>query len=208
MNPEQLIEILQQEDLSVPETTLHQWARHAALIREWNKVASLVSAGDARQLETTHLPDAVSLASVVAKLGLAGTTLLDIGTGGGYPAIPMKIVLPELAVTLVERSVKKIGFLRKVVGALGLKGVEIIHGDFPTAAQGRTAAVVTARAVEAPAKVQSALAAWMPLGTIFLCQSGQFTEFDAPMFHVEHWEDAWSASGARRGDLTVVRRLP
>ena len=206
MQPEQLIVALQREGLEVPANVLGQWVRHAALIREWNKVASLVSVGDARQLETIHLPDAVSLAAVVARLGLAGGSLLDIGTGGGYPAIPMKIVLPALQVTLVERSVKKVGFLRKVVAALGLQGVEIIHGDFPGAVAGRGADVVTARAVETPEKIRCALAAWIPVGTVFLCQSGAPNEFEAPMFHVEHWEDGWTQNGTRRGVLFIVRR--
>ncbi len=206
MQPEQLIDALRREGIPVPAEALGLWKRHEALIREWNKVASLVSVGDARQLETTHLPDAVSLASVVAQLGLAGGRLLDIGTGGGYPAIPMKIALPDLVVTLVERSVKKVGFLRKVVASLKLQGVDIIHGDFPGAVQGRTVDVVTARAVEAPAKIQQALAVWMPVGALFLCQAGLSTEFGEGMFHVERWEDAWSANGTRRGELYVVRR--
>ena len=207
MQPEELICLLEQEGIRVPAQALEQWARHAALIREWNAVASLVSTGDACRLETTHLPDAVSLASVVAHLELGATSLLDIGTGGGYPAIPMKIALPELAVTLVERSVKKVGFLRKVVASLGLHGVEIIHGDFPGAVEGGEQRVITARAVETPQKVQQALAAWMSEGSVFLCQSGQVSEFEQPMFHVEHWEDAWTKTGLRRGDLFIVRRV-
>jgi 16S rRNA (guanine527-N7)-methyltransferase len=207
MNPEELIIALQQEGIPVPDTALAQWGRHAALIREWNKVASLVSQGDARRLESTHLPDAVSLVPVVVRLGMAAGHLLDIGTGGGYPAIPMKVVLPDLRVTLVERSVKKIGFLRKVVAALGLRGVEIVHGDFPAAVLDAAADVVTARAVELPGKIQQDLAAWMPLGSVFLCQSGTPKAFPAEMFHVEHWEDDWSANGLRRGELYLVKRL-
>ncbi len=206
MQPEQLIAALQHEGLEVPATVSKQWARHCALMREWNKVASLVSIGDARQLETIHLPDAVSLVAVVVRLGLAEGSLLDIGTGGGYPAIPMKIVLPGLRVTLVERSVKKVGFLRKVVAALGLQDVEIIHGNFPAAVADRAADLVTARAVETPEKIRRALAAWMPVGTVFLSQSGVPNEFETPMFHVEHWQDNWTQSGARRGELYLVRR--
>lgn len=193
--------------MCVPSRTLEQWAHHAALIREWNKVASLVSMGDARQLETIHLPDAVSLAAVVARLGFSEGSLLDIGTGGGYPAIPIKIVLPALKLTLVERSVKKVGFLRKVAAALNLQGVEIIHGDFPGAVAGRTADVVTARAVETPAKIRLALASWMPIRSVFLSQSGPPVEFDPSLFHVEHWEDSWSVDKVRRGELFVVRRM-
>ncbi len=206
MQQEQLIAMLEREGVSVPDNALSQWKRHAALVREWNAVSSLVSVGDARALETLHLPDSVSLASVIVRLGLGESTWLDIGTGGGYPAIPVKILLPELSVTLVERSVKKIGFLRKVVASLGLKGVEIIHGDFPAAVQGRSADVITARAVELPAKIQQGLVGWMGTRSVFLCQSGRPTEFGEPMFHVEHCEDEWTTSGARRGELYVVRR--
>lgn len=191
----------------MPSEAATQWARHAALVREWNAVASLVSLGDAAQLDTVHLPDALSLAGILVRLGLEKGPLLDIGTGGGYPAIPIKIALPALSVTLVERSVKKVGFLRKVVAALGLQGVEIIHGEFPGVMGDKAAAVVTARAVEAPSKVQRALAGWMPVGGVFLCQSGRPAGFGEDMFHVEHWEDDWTAAGMRRGELYIVRRV-
>jgi 16S rRNA (guanine527-N7)-methyltransferase len=207
MRLEQLIQQLESEGLQIPDDAPEQWARHASLIREWNKVSSLVSTGDLERLESVHLPDALSLTSVMARLGLADKTLLDIGSGGGYPAIPIKVALPALKVTLVERSVKKVGFLRKVVAAVGLQGVDIIHGEFPAAVQGLSAAAVTARAVESPATVQRALATWMPRGAVFLCQSGCAKEFPGEMFHVEHWKDAWSNNDTRRGDLYVVRRM-
>ena len=198
---------LQEQGLAVPADAPARWARHVELIRSWNTVAGLVSTGDLAQLETTHLPDAVSLVPVVQALGLAAGHLLDIGSGGGYPAIPLKVALPELRVTLVERSVKKVGFLRKVVGALGLKDVDIVAGEFPAAVSGAFADVITARAVELPGKIRPAVAAWMPRGAVFLCQSGVPTEFPADMFHVEHFRDAWSDRGLRRGDLYLVRRL-
>jgi len=202
-----LIQALERDGIRVPPEAPAQWDRHAALVREWNPIASLVSLGDARQLEDIHLPDALSLAGILRSIGLDKGTLIDIGSGGGYPAIPLKIALPELSVCLVERSVTKIGFLRKAVAALGLQGVEIIHGEFPSAVRERNAQVVTARAVELPSKIHKALSVWLVVGSVFLCQSGIPAGFEEDMFHVEHWEDDWTKQGLRRGELHLVRRV-
>ena len=182
-------------------------ARHLEVLRAWQPVASLVSKRDLADLWTRHVADSLSLARLVRHFAAEGQgTLLDIGSGGGFPALPLKVVLPGLRVCLVERSDKKSGFLRKVLGTLGLSDVSVVHGEFPDAAAGVVAEVMTARAVERPMRLLTAFSERIAAGTVFLCQNEALAEKLAGTFHVEHVLDGWTATGLRRGDLWVVRQ--
>jgi len=75
--------------------------RHAELVREWNKFVSLVSRRDADRLLERHIVDSLSLVPVVDHLGSDRGVLLDIGSGGGYPAIPLKIARPEMEIVVI-----------------------------------------------------------------------------------------------------------
>ena len=189
-----------------PAAAPEQWAGHIALIREWNKVSGLVSLGDADRLETLHLPDAVSLAPILHHYHADTGVLLDIGSGGGFPAIPLAILFPEWSVTLVERSQKKADFLRRVVSVLRLPGVTVLEGEFPGIAAGITADILTARAVEQPVKVHKAMARWMTPGACFIGQTEPTGAFTETMFHVEPWRDDWDSAGLRRGSVWIARR--
>jgi 16S rRNA (guanine527-N7)-methyltransferase len=175
------------------------------LVREWNSFASLVSKQDAELLDIVHIPDCLSLAPVIRRIRNGPTRLLDIGSGGGLPAIPLKIVLPEVEIEMVERGARKAGFLDKVVGALRLEGIRVVQASFPEA-DVRPPDIVTARAVEKPAKLLPHVLDLLQVGGVFLCQTN-LPQLDA-RFHVERVEDEWTTAGLRRGDLYVIRRLP
>ncbi len=193
-------------DLVLSSEALNLLMRHAELVREWNRVVSLVSKKDAEELVSRHIIDSLSLMPAVSAICGDEGLLLDIGSGGGYPAIPLKIVLPGTRMVLVERSVRKVGFLRKVVGALDLSGVEIRHGEFPGVVEDVTPAVITGRAVEKPKRVLVNVLKFVERGAVFLCQSGDPGDHVRDKFHVEQWEDEWSAQGLRRGGLHIIRR--
>lgn len=180
---------------------------YLALVREWNAFASLVSAGDLGARLEAHVLDSLSIAAHVVEACRDGGLWLDVGSGGGFPAIPVKAALPGTPVRLVERSAKKVGFLRQTVARLGLKGAAIVQGAFPQAGGEGEIAVVTSRAIEDPERVGKALAAWLPEGAVYLCQREQAPErLVGPMFHVEHVRDAWDARGLRRSALWRIRR--
>ena len=182
-------------------------ARHAELLAEWNDMAGLVSQSDLEYLGK-HYVDSLSLGGIIKLLGATEGRLLDIGTGGGFPAIPLKILLPQLKVTVVERNEKKIGFLHKAVAVLGLSEVRVVHGEFPAAVRGQDRPnVVTSRAVEKPEVVRRSLAHWLPRGVAYLCQYPDVGEFSTAMFHVEQCSGLWSAKGFRRGTLRLIRRI-
>lgn len=202
----QVITLLNQQKVLLAADAEKKLQDHAKLVLEWNAVASLVSSGDAENLWTTQIVDSLSLAPVVQGVCPGNGYLLDIGSGGGFPAIPIKIALPRLRVTLVERSERKIGFLRKAVAGLSLSDVQIIHGDFPACVHREEPDAITARAVEKPEKLIKQIARFMPTRCVFLCQAGDPTQKLPEGFHVEPVEDAWTRSGLRRGALHLVRR--
>ncbi len=111
---------------------------------------SLVSARDVAHLRARHLDDSLALQE---HLGGAGT-LLDVGSGGGFPGIPLAIANPEIEVTLVERNQRKSSFLQHVVMALELVNVDVINSDIRDARDTlSTFDVITARAVTTPDQI-------------------------------------------------------
>lgn len=182
-----------------------QMACHAALVQEWNPRTKLVSRGDAALLFETHVVDALSLVPWLLQHGGAHAHLLDIGAGGGFPALPLACVVPGLRCTLVERNLRKVGFLHRAIAAMELTGLEVVAGSYPECGGHVAADVVTARAVERPATVAPAILKRLPRHGVFLCQTDISCVPDAELFHVERVDDAWRAAGLRRGELYRVR---
>lgn len=198
-------ELLDRDGIALDAAQRVRLERHAALVREWNDTCSLVSRQDADRL-MGHMVDALSLCRHVRERGGDEAALVDIGSGGGFPAIVLMIAMPGLRLTLVERSVKKAGFLRKACAALGLRETAVVSAEFPRQWVPEEADVITARAVERPDKVVPEICGALPENAVFLCQS-PIPEGTAERFHVEHVRDAWSEEGLRRGDLSVIRRV-
>lgn len=181
--------------------------QYCFLVRKWSSFTTLVSAGDQAQLESLHLVDSLSLAPYIRSAVPAGETVFDIGTGGGFPAIPLAVTFPDRRFVLMERNAKKVSFLRKVMGALKLGHVSLIHGSFPGDVPQDAPHAITARAVERSDEILGEVAEIMPEGCVFLCQSGDPAEkIDGALFHVEQIRDKWSETGARRGSLHLIRR--
>ena len=196
-------------DISLDASQITQLTEYIFLLRQWNSFVTLVSAGDLPRVEDLHLVDSLSLVSVVQAIVPPGGVLLDIGSGGGFPAIPLAVALPDRRYVLMERSAKKVSFLRKVMGALGLGHVTLIHGSFPEDVPPAPPVAITARAVERAEQVLADVAEVLPEGCTFLCQSGDPAgKLDDGLFHVEQIEDAWTKLGVRRGSLYLVQRRP
>ena len=94
---------------------------HLALVAKWNRVHNLTAVREPEQMVVLHVLDSLSL---LPHLG-AAKTLADIGTGAGFPGIPIAIARPDLAVTLVESSHKKCAFLEQAKAELGLANVQV-----------------------------------------------------------------------------------
>ena len=115
-----------------------------ALLKRWNKRYSLVSRGDVPRLRERHVLDSLALAP-----WLAGR-LADVGSGGGFPGLPLAIARPQCPVVLIERSERKGRFLRQVLIELKLPNVELVVGDVADYRPATLFDTVTVRAVAAP----------------------------------------------------------
>lgn len=96
------------------------------LVVEQNRVMNLTTITEPREFAIKHVVD--SLSAWDEKIFHGGERVIDIGTGAGFPAIPLKIFRPQLKFCLIDSLAKRVDFLKRVVTELGLDGVEIFHG--------------------------------------------------------------------------------
>ena len=101
-----------------------QFSQFEKLLLEWNKKINLTAIRDVQGIRTKHFLD--SLSAVKGFNGAIPTSLIDIGTGAGFPGIPLKIAYPQIRLVLVESVGKKAKFCQLVVDSLALSGVEVL----------------------------------------------------------------------------------
>jgi 16S rRNA (guanine527-N7)-methyltransferase len=109
-------------DITLPDEAQHKLLAFRDLLLKWNKTYNLTALRDPAQAISHHLLDSLAILPHVG----AGN-LLDVGSGGGLPGIPLAIAKPELAVTMVDTVQKKTTFLQQAVIELGLKNVTVHH---------------------------------------------------------------------------------
>ena len=108
-----------------PQAAPAQLERFGRLLLEKNQVMNLTAITDPHDVATLHMLDCAAL------LGCAdfrGKTLIDVGTGAGFPGVPLKILEPTLSVTLLDALNKRVDWLAGTCEALGLDGIDAVHG--------------------------------------------------------------------------------
>lgn len=105
------------------ETQERQFAALGGLYPEWNAKINVISRKDIDNLYDHHILHSMAIAKVINFQ--PGSTVMDIGTGGGFPGIPLAILFPEVHFTLIDSIGKKIRVAQEVATAIGLKNVEI-----------------------------------------------------------------------------------
>ncbi len=131
-----------------PELTEDAWEklqRYTELLREWNQKINLVSRKDMERLETKHLAHCLSLTKVLRLM--PKSRLLDVGTGGGLPGIPMAICYPQASFTLLDSIGKKVMVVSDVVNRLELRNTQVVRGRAEELPKKRTYDFVLGRAV-------------------------------------------------------------
>jgi 16S rRNA (guanine527-N7)-methyltransferase len=122
MNIEQpLAQGLAELNLPLPAAAREQLAGYMALLHKWNKVYNLTAVREPRKMLGHHVLDSLAVVAHVS-----GTNLLDVGSGGGLPGIPLAIALPRAQITLLDSSQKKAAFLKQAVIELGLRNVAVV----------------------------------------------------------------------------------
>jgi 16S rRNA (guanine527-N7)-methyltransferase len=126
-----------------------QLARYLELLLRWNARTNLTAIRSPEEIVRRHFGESLFAARQVAGVG----TLMDFGSGAGFPGLPIQLAHPELKVTLAESQNKKATFLREAVRTLGL-GTEVWAGRVEMIPMGRRFDVVTLRAVD---RIESAI---------------------------------------------------
>lgn len=103
------------------------------LIIEWNAKMNLTAITEPREVAVKHIVDSLTALRGIEERD--SLRLIDVGTGAGFPGIPLKIVRPDLQLTLLDSLKKRVHFLETVVEALGLEGAECLHGRAEEAAR-------------------------------------------------------------------------
>lgn len=124
MNKEQFIDELKKINITVTDHMLEQLEKYDEVLRAENKKYNLTAIKNKEDVYLKHFYDSLTLSKIIK---LENQSLCDIGTGAGFPGMVLKIIYPNLKVTLVDATEKKCKFLQLVIQELGLKDIEVIH---------------------------------------------------------------------------------
>lgn len=115
-----------------------QFLQFISMIREWNDKINLTAILDDEGIAIRHLLDSLTLVQHLDRLTSKGPDalrLIDVGSGAGFPGIPLKLVRPGLEVVLLDSLRKRTAFLEAVVKSLGITGIKVLHGRAEDAAR-------------------------------------------------------------------------
>ena len=149
--------------------------RYAEMLRERNEKINLTAITEPEEVKVKHFLDSCSAAELLP----GGASVLDIGSGAGFPGLPLKIVRPDLTVTLLDSVNKKVAFMNDVVAELKLSGVTAVHArieDFPH--KGEYDAVVSRAVAELSTLAEYALP-FVKIGGAFIAYKSEKAESEA-----------------------------
>lgn len=119
-----MIKNLKELDIKLSENQLKQFYKYMNILIEWNKFINLTNITEPIEIIQKHFVDSLTILKYIK-----GTdTVIDVGTGAGFPGIPIKIAFPKTKIVLLDSLNKRIKFLNEVINKLELKNVKVIHG--------------------------------------------------------------------------------
>jgi len=121
------LQILSQQLLGITlsDSQIQSFDKYSKELVEWNKKFNLTAIKDSQSITVKHFLDSLSCLNVIKDID--HISLIDIGTGAGFPGIPIKIILPQISLTLVDSVGKKIRFCEHLADVLGLENIRVVH---------------------------------------------------------------------------------
>jgi 16S rRNA (guanine527-N7)-methyltransferase len=173
-----------------------QFRKYLDALREWNRVVRLVSRDDTEFIVWRHFMDSLSPYPFVERSG----NLLDIGSGAGFPGVPLKIVLPELELHVVESQRRKAHFLKHLIRQLQLREAAVHHCRIDHKGRLGVFSTIICRAVAAPR-------IWLSWALDLLEGGGQIIVMVGPCEDMKRMADLFKTLGLRP-DRTMDLELP
>ena len=167
-----------------PVGTAEKLAKLLDELERWNRRMNLTSIRDADDMITGHLLD-----SLVVRPLIAGTRILDVGTGAGFPGLPLAIAEPDRMFDLVDSNGRKIQFIKHVTGLLGLRNVAAVKTRTEDYAPGYRFDTVIARAVAALPRLAEIAGHHVGEHGVFVALKGRL-----PAEECEHVPDTWQST--------------
>ena len=121
------MELIEKYFPGLTDTQRHQFEALGNLYPEWNEKVNVISRKDISNLYAHHILHSLSIAKFITPVN--GTEVMDLGTGGGFPGIPLAIIWPGCRFHLIDRIGKKVNVARNIAEAIGLTNVTFQHGD-------------------------------------------------------------------------------
>ncbi|WP_313468422.1 16S rRNA (guanine(527)-N(7))-methyltransferase RsmG [Carnobacterium sp.] len=150
MNPEEFKQALHDKGIGITEKQMQQFDDYLRLLQEWNEKINLTAITEKEEVYLKHFYDSIT-AGLYVDFNKGVQSLCDVGAGAGFPSIPLKIIFPQLEVTIVDSLNKRIQFLTTLAETLALEGVHFYHDRAETFGQNKqfreSFDFVTARAV-------------------------------------------------------------
>lgn len=115
-------------DIVLSDEQIEQFQIYYEMLIETNKVMNLTAITQLDEVITKHFLDSIALANVYQNIKNKELKIIDLGTGAGFPGIPLKIAFPQLQVTLMDSLNKRVNFLNSVIDELSLVNIDAIHG--------------------------------------------------------------------------------
>ena len=118
-----LMELSNSIGINLKDEQVNKFYRYMNLLLEWNEKINLTAITDPKEIILKHFIDSLTISSKIKE----NSKLVDVGTGAGFPGIPLKILRDDLEIVLVDSLNKRINFLNLVIDKLGLKNIKAIH---------------------------------------------------------------------------------
>ena len=151
MNPEQFVQELSKRNFKLNENQINQFNQYFTSLIEANKHVNLTRITAEDDVYLKHFYDSITPLLTFSTVLKSSSSLCDVGAGAGFPSIPLKIMLPELQITIVDSLGKRLNFLQGLITQLNLKNVTLVHGRAEDVGQNKHYReqfdIVTARAV-------------------------------------------------------------